>query len=62
MPQDVFDAEVAQATGEEFDTISHHGFVPLTRGPMELEPDDFHEPQVVDWDQLDLERHVSIFP
>jgi hypothetical protein len=62
MPQDVLDAEVAQATGEELDTISRHGFVPLTCGPVELENDDFQEPQVVDWDQLDLERHVSIFP
>lgn len=62
MPQDVLDAEVAQATGEELDTISHYGFVPLTYGPVELEPEDFHAPQVVDWDQLDLERYVSIFP
>jgi isopentenyl phosphate kinase len=62
MPQDVLDAEVALATGEELDMISRHGFVPLTFGPVELEHEDFHEPQVVDWDQLDLERNVSIFP
>lgn len=62
MHQDLLDAEVACATGEDIDTISRQGFVPLTRGPVELEPDDFHEPQVVDWDQLDQERYVTIFP
>ena len=45
-----FDAEVAAATGDAVGTIRRCGFSMLTRGPVELEPDDVRPPQVIDWD------------
>ena len=61
MPQKAFDDAVARATGEDRRTIARHGFSPLTYGPMEPEDDDFHEPLVVDWDQLEFNRNIAIF-
>ena len=61
MPQKAFDNSVARATGEDRRTIARHGFSPLTFGPMELEDDDFHEPQMVDWDQLERDRGIPLF-
>ena len=46
---------VARATGESVRTISRQGFVPLTPVPFE------REPQVVDWDELDVTR-LGLFP
>ncbi len=48
-----FDAEVAAATGDAVGTIRRNGFSMLTRGPVELEPDDVRPPQVIDWDSVD---------
>ena len=61
MPQRSLDEAVARATGEDRRTIARHGFSPLTVGPMELEEGDFHEPLMVDWDQLDLDRGIAVF-
>ena len=47
------DAEVAAATGDAVGTIRRCGFSMLTRGPLELEPDDVRPPQVIDWDSVD---------
>ena len=49
MTQSELDVEVSVITGESLDTISSRGFVPLTYGPIE------REPQVVDWDELESE-------
>ena len=48
-----FDAEFAAATGDAVGTIRRNGFSMLTRGPVELEPDDVRPPQVIDWDSVD---------
>jgi len=48
-----FDAEVAAATGDAVGTIRRCGFSMLTRGPVELEPDDVRPPQIIDWDSVD---------
>ena len=48
-----FNAEVAAATGDAVGTIRRKGFSMLTRGPVELEPDDMRPPQVIDWDSVD---------
>lgn len=56
MTQEELDREVAHATGESVGTIAGLGFVPLTRVPVEHEPD--RKPLVVDWDALDRERYT----
>ena len=48
-----FDAEVAAAAGDAVGTVRRNGFSMLTRGPVELEPDDVRPPQVIDWDSVD---------
>ncbi len=48
-----FDAEDAAATGDAVGTIRRCGFSMLTRGPVELDPDDVRPPQVIDWDSVD---------
>ena len=53
MTQAELNRQVARATGESVDTIARMGFVMLTSGPIE------REPQTVDWDQLDTDRRVS---
>lgn len=55
MTQVQLNRAVARATNESVATIARMGFVPLTRGPVE------REPQVVNWDRLDAER-VGLFP
>ena len=56
MNQRSLNREVAQATGETISTIAAIGFVELTGQPFE------REPQTVDWDDLDAERHFSLSP
>jgi hypothetical protein len=55
MTQSRLNRAVAHATGESLATIARLGFVPLTFGPVE------REPQVVNWDKLDAER-IGLFP
>lgn len=54
MTQNELNRAVARATGESVAVISGMGFVPLTSVPYE------REPKVVDWDQLDQSRPVSL--
>ena len=54
MTQNELNRAVARATGESVAVISSMGFVPLTSVPYECEP------KVVDWDQLDQSRRVSL--
>jgi len=56
MTQADLNRAVAAATGETVGTIAEMGFVPLTATPVE------REPLVVDWDELDVRRHVPVFP
>ena len=61
MMQAQLDQQVAQATGEDLREVRFRGFSladPLTvcfdPEPCELPP------QILDWDQVDLERNVSL--
>lgn len=54
MTQDELDREIAKATGEPVTTITEIGFVPLTKGPVELDCD--RDPLVVDWHDLERGR------
>lgn len=56
MTQAQLDREVARATSEDVCEISRRGFSPLTFGPLEREP----EEMIVDWDELQLARNVSL--
>ena len=56
MTQAELNREIAKKTGETVSTISAFGFVELTGQPFE------REPQTVDWDDLDAERHFSLSP
>ena len=56
MTQQELNRAVAAVTGEAVGTIAGMGFVPLTRGPIEVEPD--REPLVVDWDEAEAGRQV----
>ena len=52
---------VAAATGEDLHEISHRGFslVDPLDSNFDPEPDD-RPPQMIDWDELDLQRHVAL--
>jgi len=54
MTQNELNRAVARATGETVSTISSMGFVPLTGNPIE------REPQIVDWDESDGSRRLSL--
>jgi len=55
MRQAELNRAVAEATGESISTISSMGFVPLTDIPIELEP------ELVDWDDVDAGRNLSLY-
>ena len=57
MTQAELNREIAEVTGESIHTIGQMGFVPLTRGPVEVE----REPLVIDWDQQ-VERRYTLSP
>ncbi len=56
MSQRDLNRAVSKATGENIATIAGMGFVELTRIPIE------REPNVLDWDEYDLERNVAVIP
>ena len=56
MSQRDLNLAIARATGEDISTITGMGFVELTPFPIE------REPLMVDWDEHDLDRNVSIIP
>ena len=61
MFHDHLDQQVARATGEDARTIRRLGFSPLRPMPLErLTDEDTRDPLVVDWDDLDLERVLSM--
>jgi hypothetical protein len=51
---------VADATGEDLHEIRHRGFSLMDPfdSNFDPEPDDL-PPQRIDWDELDLQRHVA---
>ena len=56
MTQSELNHEIAETTGESIHTIGHMGFVPLTRGPVEIE----REPLVLDWDEVPDRRYTLL--
>ena len=54
MTQFELNRAVARATGEDISEIARRGFQPL-----ELEPSE-PEDVIVDWDQVELERNISL--
>jgi hypothetical protein len=56
MTQKDLNRAVASRTGESVAEISRRGFVPLTRVPVE------HDPEPLDWDALDQLRIGILFP
>ena len=56
MSQRELNREIAKKTGETVSIIAALGFVPLTGQPYE------REPLAIDWDELDAERNVAVFP
>ena len=62
MTQTQLDQQVANATGEDLREIQFRGFSladPMTVN-FDPEPCDL-PPQILDWDQVDLERNVAFF-
>lgn len=60
MTQMQLDQLVAEATGDDVRSIRQRGF--SVADPFEVdfdpEPDDL-QPQMIDWDELDLERNLA---
>jgi hypothetical protein len=56
MTQAELNREIAEATGESVNTIGHMGFIPLTRGPVEVE----REPLIIDWDEMPDRRYALL--
>lgn len=56
MSQRELNRAISNATGEDIATIAGMGFVELTPYPIE------REPHVMDWDEHDLDRSVSVIP
>ena len=52
---------VAEATGEDLCVIRHRGFsiADAMNSNPDPEPDDL-SPQVIDWDEMDLQRNVAV--
>ena len=63
MTQNQLNQSVADATGEDIDDIRQRGF--SLADPLEVnfdpEPCDL-PPQVVDWDEVDLQHNVAVVP
>jgi hypothetical protein len=63
MTQTQLEQLVARATGEDIQAIRERGF--SVADPLEVnfdpEPDNL-PPQVVDWDEVDLERNLAVVP
>ena len=61
MTQTQLEQLVAKATGEDIRAIRHLGF--SVADPLEVdfdpEPDNL-SPQMIDWDELDLQRNLSV--
>ena len=64
MTQKQLDREVADATGETINDIQQHGFSLIQPDNDDFDRDWFdwneYPPQVIDWDQYDLERSIVV--
>ena len=64
MTQLELDAAVATATGEDLHEIRRRGFSIADPDDVcfDPEPDVLSSPQTIDWDELQMERNVALFP
>ncbi len=60
MPRELLNDQIARATGEDRRTIARLGFGRLKRMPIERQTDETRKPLVVDWDELERDRSVSL--
>ena len=56
MTQTELNRAIAQATGESVNEIAQRGFVELAAVPFERDTEDL----IIDWDEVDADRSVSV--
>ena len=61
MTQCEADSAVATATGEDLCDVRRIGFSIADPIEVNFDPEPYYPPQLVDWDELELERNVSVF-
>ena len=61
MTQQELELAVAKATGEDVPEIRRHGFSLVEPDDDNFDPEpDLRPPQIIDWDEYDLRRNVSV--
>ena len=61
MTQNELNLLVAEATGEDIDEIQHRGFSLADPLDVDFDPEPYDlPPQIVDWDEVDLQRNVAV--
>ncbi|WP_417385379.1 hypothetical protein [Gimesia sp.] len=61
MIQAQLDQQVAQATGEDLREVRFRGFSLADPMTVSFDPEPYDlPPQILDWDQADLERNVAL--
>ena len=61
MTQQELELAVAKATGEDAAEIRRHGFSLVEPDDDNFDPEpDLRPPQIIDWDEYDLRRNVSV--
>ena len=60
MTQEMLNQQIAAATGEDPRLIARRGFIPLSHVPFEQDEENYHEPSIIDWDEVELERHLAL--
>lgn len=61
MTQSEVDCAVAAATGEDLSDVRRMGFSIADPINVNFDPEPYYPPQIVDWDELELERNVAVF-
>jgi len=60
MTQSEVDCAVAAATGEDLCNVRCRGFGIADPIDANFDPEPYYPPQLVDWDELELERNVAV--
>jgi len=61
MTQSEVDCAVAEVTGEDLHDVNRIGFSIADPIDVNYDPEPWYPPQMVDWDDLELDRNVSVF-
>ena len=61
MTQSEVDCAVAAVTGEDLCDVHRMGFSIADPIGVNFDPEPYYPPQLVDWDELEFERNVSVF-